>query len=229
VLIGLCVAARGAGAPPPHPRCDATGIADPVPLSIVQAAVRQRAAARWETYALGEPIPCSDEAGRLTCWQVPVALGVERFPDLEARAVSPETPGPDGSDSDLWGIDRFWTFVVSASYSDYPVFVHYQGLPPLLATFSPARRRAGKILGTDAPTLVRYVFRGQAGSAYVFAAPDGRTATLDAETLAERAVSGVRSDAPPTKADLEKGLAIYRDQTREAWDAIAAKAREDAP
>lgn len=223
--IGVLVAAPFAGAAPlAPPRCDTAGMADLVPVPIVQAAARQRASARWETFALGEPIPCSDEAGRLTCWQVPVALGTERFPDLEPPAVAGES-----ADSDPWGVDRFWTFVVSARYADYPVFVHYQGLPPLLATFRPARQKAGKMLGTDAPALVRYVFRGQAGTAYVFAAPDGRTATLDAETLEERAGFGVRSDAPPTKADLEKGLAIYRDQTRAAWDAIEAKAREDVP
>lgn len=223
--IFVAVPLAGAASPPAPPRCDTAGMDDLVPAATVRAAARQRAADRWETFALGEPIPCSDESGRLTCWQVPVAPSVERFPDLKALGGE----GTDLADPDLWGIDRFWTFVVSARYADYPVFVHYQGLPPLLATAGLARQRAGKILGTDAPALERYVFRGHAGSAYVFAAPDGRTTTLDAETLAERAGPGARSAAPPPKADMKKEWAAYRAQTRAAWDAIAAKAREEAP
>ena len=232
----LVVGVRARAQPLPYPKCDATGIADPVPMSVVREAVRQRADVRWAKYAVGEPIPCADENGRLVCWQVPVALDVDCFPDSRVVPSAEALAGEDLANPRWWGISEFWTFVVSASYSDFPIFVHYEGLPPAWVTSRLAAQKAQQALGVAAVELVRYVFLGRPGAYYVFEAPDGRTISIDADTLQERSpaksgsIPGGGSPSLPDKS-IEEGKATYRNQTQETWGKIKAKAlrREDLP
>ena len=220
----------------PYLKYSTTGIDDLVPMTVVREAVRQRAVDRWAKYAIGEPIPCADENGLLVCWQVPVALDAERFPDSLVVPSAEEIGNDDLSGPRWWGVSQYWTFVVSASYSDYPIFVHYQGLPPVWVTSRLAAEKAKHALGVASVELIRYVFLGQPGAYYVFAGSDGRKISIDADTIQElvpaksRPVPGDETSSPFDKS-IETGKAAYRIQTQEAWADIRVKAlrKEDLP
>jgi len=215
---------------PELPACTTEGITDLVPMNLVLAAVRQRAAGRWDEYAVGDPIPCANDEGLLVCYQVPVALGTSEFPEVLAPPPAAEITELDLSNPDLWGVGQFWTFVVSSRYSDYPIFVHFQGLPPVLVTHSKALQAAKDILNVAGVNLERYVSRGHAGCYYVFQAPNGSEVTLDAYTLRQIDTrSKLQVTARPGDVRDERGR-TYREQVNAAWDEIKAKANEgDAP
>lgn len=55
----------------------------PVPMKVVEHVAREKAQQVWGEVALGEPIPCADQDGKLAYYMVPVRFGADRFPDYE--------------------------------------------------------------------------------------------------------------------------------------------------
>jgi hypothetical protein len=199
-----------------------------LPLNLIRTAVQKKADARWSEYAIGEPIPCCDYKGKLVCYQVPVALMTREFPKVLTAPPAREINESDLHSADLWAISEFWTFVVSARESDYPIFVHYQGLPPILVTYSKAQEVAQNILHTSELELLKYVSMGHDGDYYLIESMEGQQVALDAYTLDNKTEIVLRrmheaGEANQTSADSFEVQNLYQEQVREAWDLIKAK------
>lgn len=215
------------------PTCTTENIADLVPLGLVRAAVRIRADARWAKYAIGDPIPCADDTGAVVCYHVPVAIATTSFPQVLSAPPAAEVSAADLCKARLWGVGEFWTFVVSARESDYPICHHYQGLPPILVTYHKALALADQLLSgrRSSTRLIHYVSRGHAGTYYIFAGPNDMQICLDAYTLKERPrhlPTGVRSGRAEAATDTELAArrSAYRKEAQEAWTAIRGCAEE---
>jgi hypothetical protein len=203
------------------------GLSNLVPRSWVVEAVRQQASQRWPVFAIGTPVPCSNGEGELICYQVPVAVGTNRFPDLltppPAGQVSPadlHTPG-------LWAVSQYWTFDVSARKSYYPVVHFGGGLPPFLVTYHKARQLAQAALNSSEVQLKHYSARRPAEEYYEFAADSGRRVLINARSLRSQELA--RGQAPfaragkaataPAPVTAEQRAALKQDYQRKAGDA----------
>jgi hypothetical protein len=132
------------------------GIPDLVPGSWIIEAVRQKAAERFATFAIGKPIPSSDPAGKLVGYQVPVAVGTNRFPDVLTPPPASEIAPNDLHSTQLWETEHYWTFFVSARHTRYPVPQFGQGLPPFLVTYHKAVELAQAKLGAADIRIAHY-------------------------------------------------------------------------
>jgi hypothetical protein len=111
-----------------------TNNTDLVPMKWVAEAVSQAASQRWTNFAVGQPIPCCNIRGQLIAYQVPVAVGTNRFPNILTAPPATEVSFDDLHTPQLWAVSDFWTFDVAAHRSHYPIPDYGPGLPPLLVT-----------------------------------------------------------------------------------------------
>jgi hypothetical protein len=213
------------------------GIPDLVPASWIIEAVRQKAADRWPVFAIGKPIPCSDRAGKLVGYQVPVAIRTNHFPDLLTPPPASEITRNDLQTRQLWESTNYWTFFVSARQSLYPVPQYGEGLPPFLVTYHKAVELAKAQLGSADVQLAHYYALGPFGSHYDFVGNSKRI-LVDARNLRDREVAlGEDSFANPNGTvannvvtnSPEANEILRRDYERrssEAWAKISSNNQE---
>jgi len=144
---------------------DVNDLVDP---NLVVVATEIQCEKRWKTFAIGKPIQCCDDNGKLVCYHVPVAVEVNEFPELLTPPPPNEVSLTAIKDPDLWGANEFWTFVVSARETDYPIPLHYPGLPPYLVTFHKAAEEARQTLAAKSVTFSKYYSLGHRGDFYQF-------------------------------------------------------------
>ena len=160
-----------------------------------------------------------------------VAVEVNDFPELLTPPPPNEVTLATIKNPILWGADEFWTFVVSARETDYPIPVHYPGLPPYLVTFHKAAEEAKQTLAAKSVTLSRYYSLGHRGDFYQFDAAQDGSVLVDCHSLriVERRKTLVRAAdvavkkstlTPEQKEHRETMLKIYRQQVQEAWGQV---------
>lgn len=159
------------------------GVPDIVPHSWITEAVRQEAGQRWPVFAIGTPIPCSDSEGKLICYQVPVAVGTNHFPDILTPPPAAQFSLEDLHTPELWATSNYWTFEVAARRSYYPIPHYGGGLPPFLVTYHKAFQLAQAALNDSRVRLAHYYARRPAEEFYDFATESGRRVLIDAGNL----------------------------------------------
>ncbi len=190
--------------------------------SAARGIVVLRAGRRWAAFSLGPSVFCCDDDGELVAYMIPVRIGPWPFPPscgLGPPAAA-YAPGKDGG---------FYTYVVSARRTDFPVPCEFDFLPPPLVAAGAALRRARDFSGGDV-SLLRYDFLGHRGEYFEFASPRGRllvnagllTVSPPAKVLVRRGEP--RDPAPPRWDRMSvrerRNLAILRTQAAEAWRAL---------
>jgi hypothetical protein len=210
------------------------GIPDLVPMGWIFKAVRAAAGNRWTNYSIGAPIPCVDTEGKLVSYQVPVRVGTGPFPEVLSPPPASEISPQDLRSRSLWRIPDYWTFVVSARRSQYPVPVYGEGLPAFLVTFHKAAETARSKLADPHVALAHYYWLGHNGECYDFVAESGRRVLVNALTLQiqeiPRGVDPFGARAAPAPAarstsvnsgqDGEISKHNYERQVKEEWDSI---------
>lgn len=214
------------------------GVRGLVSLDMVRAAVILEAEQRWSQFAIGTPIPCADDNGRLVAYQVPVAINQASFPPVTGVPAR-ELSSAALHDPALWATDQFFTFVVSARDSDYPVPVFSEGLPAFLVTINGAAATAHRQLGGEV-ALRTYYWLGRSGGFFEFGDSRGRTVLVDGVSLALHAsdlvlthrdaiLSRRASERTAPSGESRVQAAAYQEQVRQAWEAVRSRAVSLSP
>ena len=66
----------------PDYKAEVQDVNDLVDPNLIIMAVEVECDKRWEIYAIGEPLQCCDDNGKLVSYHVPVAINVNTFPKL---------------------------------------------------------------------------------------------------------------------------------------------------
>lgn len=216
---------------PPIPGTNATlGLA---PQSCIIEAVREAASKRWAAFAIGKPIACCDIAGQLICYQVPVLLGTNVFPNILTAPPALEVRIDDLHNAQLWGANDYWTFTVAAHTNHYPIPHFGPGLPPLLVTHHKAAELAKQLLSAKAPLLTRYYALAPTEQFYQFDSPSGSNLVLNARTLSICDFSAARrvGAGPALSITETENIRSLQDeqqrQAQKAWDAIRDTIKHD--
>lgn len=117
---------------------------------------------RWEKIAIGSPILCSDDNGKLVAYMFPIKINDDVFPDdqLLFKRNLHRNIQKLGFD---WGTEEYWTFVISARTTDYPVPCEFNTLPPYYVTLFKAKEIAENKLTSSHVSLIRFYFLGHRG------------------------------------------------------------------
>ena len=172
--LGIVAESRGRVRPDPTELAAAIveNVEGLVEEDLARKAVALKCAERWDKAAIGEPIRCCDDNGRLVAYMFPVKPNADTFPTDEelfahARSVEQEHGGRID-----WRAETYWTFVVSARETDAPIPVFTNALPAYFVTFQKALDAAKQALDSPAPVLTRYYFLGRRGEYFEFSAAD---------------------------------------------------------
>jgi len=204
------------------------GVPDLVAKELIIEAVRQIANTRWTTFAIGTPIPCSDIEGTVLCYHVPVAIGTNAFPTLLTPPSASEICSTDLFTGELWGVEDYWTFDVSARRSYYPIPHYGGGLPPFLVTYHKAVELAQNRLHGSHVQLAHYYAIGLTEEYYDFVTPSGGRVLINARNLrCQESQSGVDPFAastvtnanPASSTDIEEGESLKRDY-QTSWRSV---------
>ncbi len=218
------------------PPASADAIPDLVPKSWIIEAVKEQAQNRWSVYAIGTPIPCSDAEGKLICYQVPVIVGADRFPETLTPPPASEVAAVNLRSRELWGIPDYWTFVVSAKRAHYPIPAFGEGLPAFLVTYHKAVELAQTRLADSRVRVAHYYSLGHNGDYFGFIAESGRQLLINAHTLqvyefpagADIFDSGKGANAngivTKSAAESENIRRDYESRASEAWAKISNRA-----
>ena len=195
---------------------------------LVRAAVGMLAAERWKQYAIGQPIPCSDDNGALIAYQVPVAINTSKFPKVLTPLPADQITTTSLSNPRIWGADKYWTFVVSAHETDFPVPVYGPGLPPYLVTYHKAQKIARLYLNACEVDLTNYYTLGHRGDFFEFRNSIQETVLINAYTLIAtqqkkvltrseslRQEKAVEPEAP--SAEERKVIEQHKSQVSDEW------------
>jgi hypothetical protein len=207
-----------------------TNSTDFVPWKWITEAVRQAASERWTNFAVGQPIPCCNLAGQLICYQVPVVIGTNRFPNILTAPPATEVSLDDLHTPQLWAVSDFWTFDVAAQRSYYPIPHYGPGLPPFLVTYHKAAELAQQKLASTRITIGHYYALAPTEQYYEFVSPSGSNVVINARTLhiSDSPIGVSRPDARSTavstnleiKQKIENLKHEHEREAQEAWDRI---------
>lgn len=212
-----------------RPQAIAEGSAEEVPLSLALKIVIDEASARWARFAVGSPVLCSDDNGKLVAYMVPVRLNNDVFPKDRELILS------HGQNSEKmtfdWGAADYYTFVVSARERDFPIPCEFNTLPPFFVTATKAQEIAQQELQADEVSLAKYYFLGHRGEYFEFAGA-GNSVLIDAYRLkvvdSSRTLyrKGPTAQALPESLSAEARLAgdTYRQQVRDEWKRLKERA-----
>ena len=206
------------------------GVEGLVSNALIEKAVQLKAEKRWDDFSIGTPIPCSDDGGKLLAYHVPVHIGSVDFPTTLTPLPASEITKANLFNPHLWGTSEYWTFVVSAREADYPIPLHYPGLPPYLVTYHKATEVAQSQLIDSKVSLTKYYCLGHQGDFFEYSTYSGDTVLINAHTLevAERKKilirSGEERNLPKELSGKDRQLIqIYNDQVKEEWSRIKEK------
>ena len=206
---------------------ETAGVEGLVSIGLIEEAVRLKAEKRWDNFSIGMPIPCSDDSGKLLAYHVPVHIDSVDFPITLTPLPASEITRANLSNPNLWGASEYWTFVVSAREADYPIPLHYQGLPPYLVTYHKATEIAQNQLIDSEVSLTKYYCLGHRGDFFEYSNYSGDTVLINAHTLevAEkqqvlirfREVRRLQKDFSEKDRQL---ILINNEQAKEEWSRI---------
>ena len=206
---------------------ETAGVEGLVSIGLIEEAVRLKAEKRWDDFSIGMPIPCSDDGGKLLAYHVSVHIGSVDFPTTLTPLPASEITKTDLFNPHLWGTSEYWTFVVSAREADYPIPLHYPGLPPYLVTYHKATEIAQSQSIDSKISLTKYYCLGHRGDFFEYSTYSGDTVLINAHTLevAERKKilirSGEERNLPKELSGKDRQLIqIYNEQVKKEWSKI---------
>jgi len=213
-----------------RPRASTVNVKNLVSEDTGRKIVELEAGKRFDRFAVGKPVFCSDDKGKLVAYMFPVKVNADEFPEDEIFISEMKSKIAKGEGGIDWKAGEYWTYVVSARERDFPIPVYSNSLSPYFVTSATAAGVAKKQLNTSRVELTRYYFLGHRGQYYEFSGGDKvilihahRLTPYESSRILVRkneTESDVLDKTNKLKGDEKKSFTIYQQQTRDEWNKL---------